>query len=130
MEKVSIDATERSPAVEFDFEGNTFLVKGESYPEDVTDFYGPLMDQLEPHLREQSGATISFVFDLIYFNSSSAKILMGLFDLLEEVASDGNDVTVTWNYEEGDDNMQELGEEFGEELEHASFILSEVPIQN
>ncbi len=130
MDKVSIDATERSPAVEFDFGGNTFLVKGESYPEDVTAFYGPLMEQLEPHLREQRGATISFVFDLIYFNSSSAKILMGLFDLLEEVATDGNDVTVTWNYEEGDDNMQELGEEFGEELEHAKFVLSEVSIQN
>lgn len=129
MDNIAIEATERSPLIEFDFASNEYLIKGESYPEDVTEFYGPLMQKLEPHLRAASGTDISFVFDLIYFNSSTAKILMGLFDLLDEVAGDGNDVKVTWKYEEGDDNMEELGEEFGEELEHAAFVLTSVPIE-
>ena len=129
MNNISIEATERAPAIDFNFEANTFVIKGESYPEDVTDFYGPLIDNLESHLRSQQSASISFLFDLIYYNSSSAKIFMGLFDLLEEVAIEGNDVTVTWQFEEGDDNMEELREEFGEDLVRASFSLKEVSIE-
>ncbi len=96
MSNITIDATERSPAINFDFTANIYLIKGESYPEDVTAFYGPLMDKLEPHLRTLEGSTVSFDFDLIYFNSSTAKILMSLFDMLDEVAGEGNDVSVTW----------------------------------
>lgn len=129
MESIKIEATERAPAIEFDFARNTFLIKGESYPEDVTEFFGPIMERLEGHLRGQSGASIDFIFELIYFNSSSAKVLMSLFDMLEEVAEEGNQVVVTWCYEEDDDNMQELGEEFGEDLEKATFNLKELPLE-
>jgi len=129
MEKITIHATERSPAIDFDFASNTYLIKGESYPEDVTEFFGPIMEKLDGHLRGQSGENISFVFELIYFNSSTAKVLMGLFDMLEEVADEGNEVAVTWCYEEDDDNMQELGEEFGEDLVQATFILKELPLE-
>ena len=48
---------------------------------------------------------------------------MTLFELLDEAASKGNTIEITWRYERDDDNMQELGEEFSEELAHASFNL-------
>lgn len=121
MESVNIEPTERSPEVTFDFASNEFVVKGESYPEDVTAFYSPLIDQLESHLDSLSGASVSFTFELIYFNSSTAKVLMELFDLLDQTAERGNTVNIAWVFEEDDDNMQELGEEFAEDLEHASF---------
>lgn len=127
MENISIEQSERSPGVDFNFENNTFSLKGESYPEDVTAFYGPLLDSLEKYLEESEGAKISFTFDLVYFNSSTAKILMGLFDMLDE-AAEKNEVGVTWNYEVDDDNMEEMGEEFGEDLEKATFVLNEVAI--
>jgi len=128
MDTIQIEATERSPAIEFDFNGNSFLIKGESYPEDVTAFYGPIFEKLEKHLHEQNGSSIQFTFDLIYFNSSTAKILMGLFETLDE-AGENNDVTVVWKYEVDDDNMEEMGEEFGEDLENAKFVLKEVPAE-
>lgn len=128
MDTIQIEATERSPAIEFDFGGNRFLIKGESYPEDVTSFYGPILEKLETHLNELRGASIQFTFDLIYFNSSTAKVLMGLFETLDE-AAEKNDVTIVWNYEEDDDNMEEMGEEFGEDLENAKFVLKEVPAE-
>jgi len=127
MENITIEASERTPGVLFDFSQNIFCLKGESYPEDVTAFYGSILEGLEAHLEAQNGATIQFTFDLIYFNSSTAKVVMGLFDLLDEAAEE-NDVTVTWNFEEDDDNMEEMGEEFGEDLEKAKFILKEVPL--
>lgn len=126
MDTISLAATERSPELHFDFEANTFLLKGESYPEDVTAFYGDVLKSLENHLKNLDGATISFTFELIYFNSSSAKILMSLFDMLEEAAEDGNIVNIVWLHEADDDNMEELGEEFGEDLEAANFTMKAI----
>lgn len=126
MENIKIEAQERSPEVNFDFDGNTFLLKGESYPEDITEFYGPVISQLNEHLGSLDGAKVSFTFELIYFNSSTAKVLMGLFETLDETADSGNEVVVTWICEEDDDNMEEMGEEFGEDLEHATFELKKV----
>lgn len=121
MENITIEATERSPEINFDFGSNTFALKGESYPEDVSAFFGPVIGSLEEHLSNLNGANITFTFDLIYFNSSTAKVLMGLFDTLDEAAENGNGVSIIWSYEEDDDNMEELGQEFGEDLMHAKF---------
>ena len=130
MDPIQIEATERSPAIHFDFAANTYSIKGESYPEDVASFFGPVLDQMESHLEGLSGATVTFEFELIYFNSSTAKVLMGLFETLDECADNGNTVEIVWKYEEDDDNMQELGEEFAEDLENAVFKLEEVPIDD
>lgn len=126
METITIAATERSPELVFDFSANTFLLKGESYPEDVTEFYGAPLKAFESYLSELDGTTVNFRFELIYFNSSSAKILMSLFDMLEEAAEEGNTINIEWVYEADDDNMEELGEEFGEDLEAANFKMKPV----
>lgn len=94
MDNINIAATERSPEIKFDFEANEFLLKGESYPEDVSAFYGSTISALEDHLSGIKGAEISFMFELIYFNSSTAKVLMGLFDTLDEAAENGNIVSI------------------------------------
>jgi len=121
MEHIKIEATDRSPEVDFNFGANVFTIRGESYPEDVTAFYGEMIDKLENHLESLEGGTVEFNFELIYFNSSTAKVLMGLFDTLEETAEGAVDVVVNWHYDEEDDTMEELGEEFAEDLEHATF---------
>lgn len=125
MDTITIAATERSPELSFDFENNRFTLKGESYPEDVTEFFGKPLKDLETHLENLKGGTIEFTFELIYFNSSSAKILMSLFDMLEEAAEE-NTVNIIWVYESDDDNMEELGEEFGEDLEEANFTMKPI----
>lgn len=124
MSILSISATERSPEISLDFAKNVFLIKGESYPEDVKEFYGEPIGKLEQHLSGLEGADVTFTFEFIYFNSSSAKVLMNLFEMLDETAERGNNVTVIWAFESDDDNMEELGEEFGEDLEHATFKLT------
>jgi len=121
MENIKIEATERSPEVDFDFGANVFVIKGESYPEDVTAFYGDVISKLESHLGALDSGSVEFNFELIYFNSSTAKVLMGLFDLLEETAEGGVEVNINWLFDEEDDTMEELGEEFAEDLEHAKF---------
>ena len=120
MDNIKVAATERTPEIDFDFGAGVFAIKNESYPEDVTEFYGPIIEQLKIWLQDQNKTEITFNFELIYFNSSTAKVLMDLFDMLEEAASENN-VIVNWVYEADDDNMEELGEDFGEDLENAAF---------
>jgi limonene-1,2-epoxide hydrolase len=79
-----------------------------------------LVDQFKTWIEDQEDSEITFNFELIYFNSSSAKVLMDIFDVLEE-AAENNQVTVNWIYESDDDNIEELGEEFGEDLDAANF---------
>ncbi|MBF0549662.1 MAG: DUF1987 domain-containing protein [Deltaproteobacteria bacterium] len=121
MEKLHIEATERSPEIDFDFGTNVFSVRGESYPEDVAEFFGPVIKKLNGHLETLGDADVTFNLELVYFNSTSAKIFMSLFETLESVAANGNRVVINWYYEEDDDNMEELGQEFGEDLEQAKF---------
>jgi len=121
MDNFKIEATDRSPEIDFNYSTNKFSIRGESYPEDVTAFYGEIIENLEVYLSGMDGGEIEFNFELIYFNSSTAKVLMGLFDTLEETAEDGVSVTVNWRYDAEDDTMEELGEEFAEDLEAATF---------
>jgi len=125
MDPINIPQTARTPRVEFDFQSNKFIIAGESYPEDVPTFYGPLLERFTVFLNESNNVAINFRFELVYFNSSTAKIVMELFEALEEAAGSGNEVVITWVYDAGDDNIKELGEEFAEELSNAKFILEE-----
>lgn len=123
MDTISIAATERSPEVLFDFAQNHMKLKGESYPEDVAAFYGPLVGALDNWLTQLEGGSVQFDIELVYFNSSSAKALMNILMLLEKAGSSGKNVVINWRYSADDDTMQEFGEDFAEDLEHVTFNL-------
>jgi SiaC family regulatory phosphoprotein len=126
MQPLEIPATQRTPAVSFDFTANHLRISGESYPEDVTEFYHPVFAALDRYLEGLGTGRCRFDFELIYLNSSSAKAVMMLMDKLEAAALKGASVDVHWLYDEEDDSMQELGEEFGEDLEAATFHLEKM----
>jgi hypothetical protein len=126
MDKISIASTARTPAVEFDPEARTFVLSGESYPEDPFKFFADPLATINAFLDQSHEGPVHFSFKLTYFNSSSAKVLMDLFCALEESAGRGNDISVDWVYAEDDDNMLELGEEFSEELSAAKFTLKPI----
>ena len=127
MEKFQRAATDRSPEVDFDFANHHLKIKGESYPEDVNAFYGPVLEALEAYLEELGNDRCRFDFELIYFNSSSAKAIMTLLERLDDAAAKGASISIHWHYDEEDDTMEELGEEFSEDLEHAEFRLERLP---
>ncbi|MFD2111431.1 DUF1987 domain-containing protein [Thiorhodococcus fuscus] len=127
MDIFSRPQTERSPLIDFDFANRRLRIEGESYPEDAASFFGPMFKSLEGFLADVSDETrsapISVDLRLSYFNSSSAKALMNLFQMLEETARGGVPVEICWNYEADDETMQEFGEDFGEDMEYARFNL-------
>jgi hypothetical protein len=125
-DSLDIPATARTPAVRFDFEKHHLKIAGESYPEDVTEFYGPVFAALDGYLAGLDKGSCRIDFELIYLNSSSAKAVMMLMDKLEAAAAKGAAVEVHWFYDKEDDTMQELGEEFGEDLQNAKFHLEKM----
>lgn len=128
METLEIAATDRTPTVLFDFGQKELKIVGESYPEDVSSFYHPIFEALDAYLANLGNGRCRFHFELIYFNSSSAKAIMILMEKLDEAAKSGASVEIYWFYDEEDDTMQELGEEFGEDLEHAIFHLEKMVV--
>ena len=123
MEKIDIAATARTPHLSFDPAAGIFVLEGESYPEDTKKFYDTPLSHVYSYLDTGTGAQAVFAFKLKYFNSSSAKVLMDLFLAIEESASRGNTLKIEWHYAADDDNMEELGEEFAEELDKAEFAM-------
>jgi len=126
-DKLDIEATSRTPAVTFGFNNNHLKITGESYPEDVTEFYGPVFAALDSYLSNLGSGNCRFDFELIYLNSSSAKAIMMMMDKLDAAAKKGASVEVYWYYDKEDDTMQELGGEFGEDLVNAKFHLEKMP---
>ena len=122
MDNINIEVGERSPKITCDWDKGVMEIVGESYPENVTDFYGPVLSALEKYLSTSKDKIFSCAFELLYFNSSSAKVLMRIFDMFEEYSnSHGHNIKVIWKVDEEDDNMRELGEEFAEDIENIKF---------
>lgn len=123
MQPISHTATERTPQVDFDFPDHRLRMSGESYPEDAAAFFGPLLQALREYLNQEHEAPLTFTLEMLYFNSSSAKALMNMFQMLEDTAARGREITIYWRYHRDDDTMEEFGEDFAEDFVHGRFEL-------
>jgi hypothetical protein len=126
MDNLKIDATKYTPEISFDCEKNLLEIKGESYPENIAEFYAPVFEWLEGYIEQlDDDAQVVVNMELIYFNSSSSKVLLDLFDLLEEAVNSGKHITVNWIYEKEDEDTLEFGEEFQEDFQSLTIHLVE-----
>ena len=111
MSELNIAATERTPEIQLSAANGVFSMKGESFPEDVSAFYGQVIaavDQLAGSLSRPLAVDIA----MVYINSSSIKAMFRIFEGLEGVRKNGQALSITWHYQDDDDIMQELGEDF------------------
>lgn len=126
MVDINISGTNRTPKVTVNSASGKIEIEGESYPEDVTQFYQPLLKDIGEWLDGGTAQTVQCAFRLVYFNSSSAKAIMMLLEQLDGAAKNGTEVSVQWFYDPEDETMLELGEDFQEDVEHVTFTLSEI----
>lgn len=117
MERLIIEATEDTPAIDFDPGTNDLKISGRSLPEDVTTFYQPILDWLD-ELEGSSGNECSLHVDLEYFNTASSKLILDILMKLEDIHVEGNNsVKVIWTYDSRDVDMEEAAEEYSELVE-------------
>ncbi len=120
MSKYEVDATDRSPKVLIDPDAGIVTFEGESYPENVVEFFGPILEQLRSFLKASEGRAITATFKLRYFNSSSAKVIFNIIDTLDGAGKD-NDLAIQWFADAEDDVMIEFGEDLQDDVTYAKF---------
>ncbi len=126
MESLVIAATKSTPLIHFDAESGVLEIRGKSYPENASKFYGPILDWLKAFLDSTAGDTVKANLEIIYLNSSSSKAFLNMFDMLEKAAGQGRSVVVNWYYHEDNEAARQCGEEFMEDLESLDFHLLEI----
>ena len=108
---LNIAATDRTPEIVLSSQPAKLSIKGESYPEDVSAFYGQVIQAVNS-LVESPAGELTVEIQLIYINSSSIKAIFRIFEGFDEYRKKGQNVSIQWLADEDDDIMQELGEDF------------------
>ncbi|MHC1704635.1 MAG: DUF1987 domain-containing protein [Tenuifilaceae bacterium] len=115
MDRLFVEATETTPRVEFNKINNTFRLEGKSLPEDVKNFYNPLIQWFDNYSNQPNQETHLYI-DYEYFNTASSKMILILLNKLRDIQKKGFSVIVTWSYPQHDAELEEAGEEFAELL--------------
>lgn len=134
MEPLYIEPTEFTPKVFFDPENSVFEISGFSRPENVIGFYRPILKWLEEYNERVLSLNINFDKSILtinmkmtYFNSASSKFLLDILLEFMKFHSKGNKVEINWYFEDGDDEIQESGEEISDMLGYPFNFISYKP---
>lgn len=111
VEPLIIEADVKSPKILFDAGNGIFRIEGRSIPENSIQFYTPVWDWLKEYQKQPLEKT-EVVFHLEYFNTSSSKCLVDILRHFEEIAATGKLVTIRWEFEKDDEDMEESGKDF------------------
>jgi len=125
MDNLIIEATKYTPEIKFDAENNQLELTGETYPENTAEFYAPVFSWLDEYLEQIEDNMVTVNLEINYFNSSSSKVLMDMFDKFEETVNEGKKITLNWIYDKDNESALEYGEEFQEDLETLKLNLME-----
>jgi len=123
MRGLDIPVTEKSPRVLFDPANQIFEMQGNSRPENVRDFYFPIIYKIRKYFEKVVDKKqaekfnehgFKFNFKLDYFNSSSAKFIADIILLIKNFSDEGLNMKVYWYFNDGDEDMKEVGEDFSD----------------
>jgi hypothetical protein len=108
-----IAETRSTPHFEFNPQSGFVLFEGKSAPEHVMQFFEPIFGALREYMR--TGGPLEVHAKFTYFNTSSSKALLDLFELLSEHHQEYGNVRVFWHHDPDDEDMLESGEEFADD---------------
>ena len=114
MKDLNIPGTQSTPAIAADAAAGVLAMRGDSYPENSFELFGPVFEWVETYLQD-CDAPLKLELELLYLNTSSIKSVMDIFDVLEAAHRKGREVGVTWFYDMRNERVGELAEEFKED---------------
>ncbi|HNS30127.1 MAG TPA: DUF1987 domain-containing protein [Tenuifilaceae bacterium] len=115
MERFFLKPTNETPRIELDKVKNIFEISGTSLPEDVVQFYTPVLTWLNQYSSNPNEKTV-VKFSMDYYNTSSSKMILKILELLKDVYRKGFDVEIHWHYLEDDEDIIEAGEDYSETI--------------
>jgi len=123
MKDLTISASQSTPAITTDAAEGRMTLRGDSYPENSFELFGPVIQWVDEYLASTE-QPLTITLELQYLNTSSVKAMMDIFDLLEAAHGDGRDVSVTWYYDSRNERVGELAEEFKEDCSFPFAVVS------
>jgi hypothetical protein len=117
MERLITSETDYTPALDLNAANLTMQFTGVSRPENVSLFYQQVLDWISDLADEYDSSkpgTLKVIFKLNYCNSASQKYILIVLEKLLELKGIGLSLEVDWYYENGDDKMQEDGEDISD----------------
>jgi len=115
MEKIIITPTDETPKVILDTEEGVFRFSGKSFPGNPVIFYEPILDWFKTYSLKPNEKT-HVVFKMMYFNTSSARMILEMLRILEAINDKEGGVTACWYFKDDDENMEKVGEEYAENV--------------
>lgn len=116
MDNLNIPETPDTPIINFDASTGLLEVTGKSLPEDVREFYSPVLAWLNEYCANPKETTL-LKMRMDYFNTASSKMLLELLELLNKLHQNGGNVRVEWSYHEDDEDMEEAGADYSDMLD-------------
>ncbi|MFC2137469.1 DUF1987 domain-containing protein [Bacteroidota bacterium] len=104
MENLIIEGKVHLPNVIFDKKQNKFEISGQSMPEDVIAFYTPILKWIDEYSQSPNDTT-TLNMKLVYFNTSSSKMIYEMINKLDKLYKNNHKVQVLWYYDEDDEDM-------------------------
>ncbi len=98
------------PYILLDSTGDLRII-GRSFPEDASRIYEPVLRWMELYKKAPSFQTV-LRLDMESFNIGTSKYILYMIYHLQEIDRKGGQVSIEWFYEEGDEDMIEVGEDY------------------
>jgi hypothetical protein len=125
MENITIDGTPETPTIKFDSKEGMLEIKGRSIAANPAEFYKPLLESLEKYATTPAEVT-KVDIGMEYFNTSSSRCILGVLKHLSKIKKEGNMVHIRWLYEDGDENMRDVGIDY-QHIVDIPFEMTELP---
>jgi len=127
MEVLRIKGSHETPEVLFDKDAGVFSITGKSLPEDVKEFYNPIICWINEYAGSPNPETILKV-KMDYFNTASSKMILEIFETIKEIQDSGHKVGIDWYFQEDDEDMQDAGEDYADIVEVPFNFISYQPV--
>jgi len=104
-----IEHGKNTPKISGDSNSGILVIEGSSFPENVRKFYDPINSWFDTIVKNSSRVSIDCKF--YYMASSSIIALLKTLKYAESLFGASN-ISIKWRYEEDDDDIRKIGEDF------------------
>lgn len=116
MKKLDIKPGKLTPGISYNSDNNTLNIFGSSLPENVHEFFKPVLlwlDEYEDSV-DKIDKPFKIIVKLAYYNSSSMRYIHDIFSRIVKISEKGINTSIDWYYEKDDDLLREAGQDLAE----------------
>ncbi len=124
FEDLKFEPTTKTPFVELNKSNNSLIIKGRMYPENPFAFFDSINAWIDYYLSSNP-STLNVFINISYYNTSSSKLLLGLLKKILSFDSTHFKPSVTWTYDEQDEEMYHTIKNYALILDYPITILAE-----